>query len=136
MRPWLPLALAALGACGGATAEPLAPAAPAELTLTVVGTNDLHGRVGALPVLAGYLGVLRALRADDGALVVLDGGDMFQGTLESNLLEGAPVVEAYGALGYDAVTVGNHEFDYGPVGDATVARGPSDDPRGALSVRP
>ena len=41
---------------------------------------------------------------------------MFQGTLESNLNEGAAVVRAYNALGYDAVAVGNHEFDFGPVG--------------------
>ncbi|MBX3275377.1 MAG: 5'-nucleotidase C-terminal domain-containing protein [Sandaracinaceae bacterium] len=135
MRSWAALALGALTACGGASATPLEPAPRGELTLTVVGTNDLHGRVGALPVLGGYLEVLRALRSEDGALVVLDGGDMFQGTLESNLLEGAPVVEAYGALGYDAVTIGNHEFDYGPVGEAAVARGPGQDPRGALLAR-
>ncbi|MCA9610841.1 MAG: 5'-nucleotidase C-terminal domain-containing protein, partial [Myxococcales bacterium] len=98
-------------------------------------TNDLHGHVWALPWLAGYLEVLREARREDGAVVLLDGGDMFQGTLESNLLEGAPIVTAYDALRYDAVTIGNHEFDYGPVGERVTPTEPGDDPRGALLAR-
>ena len=121
-------------ACGGTPAPPASPAADA-VVLSVVGTNDLHGRVHALPVFGGYLDTLRAARADDGAVILLDGGDMFQGTLESNLAEGAPVVAAYQALGYDAVTIGNHEFDYGPEGPASVPQEQGDDPRGALRAR-
>lgn len=105
------------------------------VTITVIGTNDLHGHLRALPVFAGYLAILRELRESDGTVVLLDGGDMFQGTLESNLAEGAPVIEAYGALGYDAAAIGNHEFDYGPVGPAATPRSPEDDPRGALLAR-
>jgi 2',3'-cyclic-nucleotide 2'-phosphodiesterase (5'-nucleotidase family) len=67
--------------------------------------------------------------------VLVDAGDMFQGTLPSNLAEGAPVVAAYGALGYAAAAIGNHEFDYGPVGPAASPHGPGDDPRGALKAR-
>src|SRR5262249_10940092 len=44
------------------------------------------------------------------------------------------VVRAYNALGYDAVTIGNHEFDFGPVGPPQLP-GPGDDPRGALKQR-
>ncbi|MEP7122474.1 MAG: bifunctional UDP-sugar hydrolase/5'-nucleotidase [Byssovorax sp.] len=115
-------------------AAPIAP--PVEITL--VGTSDLHGRLATLPLLGGYLGVLRA-KNPDGVLLV-DGGDMFQGTLESNANEGSAVIEAYKTLGYDAVAIGNHEFDYGPVGDASTvhknAREGSDrDPRGALKAR-
>ena len=47
-------------------------------------------------------------------MLLVDAGDLFQGTLESNLNEGATVVDAYNALGYAAATIGNHEFDYGP----------------------
>jgi 5'-nucleotidase len=54
------------------------------------------------------------------------------GTLESNLFEGEPVIRAYNALGYTASAVGNHEFDYGPVGPDSVVRGPGQDPLGAL----
>lgn len=106
------------------------------VTISIVGTSDLHGHVRALPLLAAHLAGLRRERAEDGgAVVLLDAGDMFQGTLESNLEEGASVVAAYTALGYDAVAIGNHEFDFGPVGDRTTAREPSDDPRGALQAR-
>jgi 2',3'-cyclic-nucleotide 2'-phosphodiesterase (5'-nucleotidase family) len=100
----------------------------------VIGTSDLHGHIEMLPLLAGHLANLRASgRAD--AVVLLDGGDMFQGTLESNLNEGASVVEAYNELGYTAAAVGNHEFDFGPAGERSLPSGPDDDPRGALKAR-
>lgn len=102
-------------------------------TLSIVGTNDLHGRVHALPILSGYVDNLRAARkADDGSVLLLDAGDIVQGTLESNLLEGIPVRDAYAKLGYTAVAIGNHEFDFGPVGPDATPRKPSDDRRGAL----
>jgi 2',3'-cyclic-nucleotide 2'-phosphodiesterase (5'-nucleotidase family) len=109
---------------------------PANVTISLVGTNDLHGHIEALPRLAGYVANLRRARARDGGGVVLvDAGDMFQGTLESNLGEGAAVVRAYNLLAYDAAAVGNHEFDYGPVGPAPSPRAPTDDARGALKAR-
>ncbi len=104
------------------------------ITISVIGTNDVHGHLSRLPIFAGYMANLRAARSDGGVLLV-DGGDMFQGTLESNLSEGAPVVAIYNALGYDAVTIGNHEFDFGPVGKKAVPQTPQDDPRGALRAR-
>ncbi len=105
-------------------------------TLTILGTNDLHGAIDRLPILAGYVANVRAAReADGGQLLLIDAGDMFQGTLGSNLGEGAAVVAAYNAIGYDAVAIGNHEFDFGPVGPAVTASGPADDPRGALRAR-
>ncbi len=105
------------------------------VVLSVVGTADLHGRLAMLPWLAGHVENLRRARASDGAVVLLDAGDMFQGTLESNGEEGASVVRAYNALGYHAAAIGNHEFDYGPAGEATFARTPNDDPQGALRLR-
>jgi 2',3'-cyclic-nucleotide 2'-phosphodiesterase (5'-nucleotidase family) len=105
-------------------------------TLTVVGTSDLHGHLEALPLLGGYLDILRDLRSaagpDHGEVVLLDGGDMFQGTLESNAEEGLPVVQAYGLLGYQAVTIGNHEFDYGPLGPEATPKLDPMNPFGAL----
>ena len=67
--------------------------------------------------------------------LLIDAGDMFQGTLESNLSEGAPVVAAYNQLGYAAAAIGNHEFDYGPAGDRVIPATSTDDPRGALKAR-
>ena len=92
---------------------PAGTPATGTLTLSIVGTNDLHGGIlqrgdrGGLALLGGYLDNLRAARArDGGAVLLLDAGDMFQGTLESNLNEGAIVVAAYNALGYAAAAIG------------------------------
>jgi 5'-nucleotidase len=113
-----------------------AAASPEELTLTIVGTNDLHGRVERVAVLAGYVQILRRQRErDGGAVLLVDAGDMWQGTLESNLFEGATVTQAYAALRWDAATIGNHEFDFGPVGPSAIPRAAEDDPRGALRAR-
>lgn len=130
---------------GAPTAPAPSPSAPATaaprqtVDITVVGTSDLHGRLSTLPYLAGYVGVLRA--KNPGGVVLVDAGDMFQGTLESNTNEGAAVIDAYKALGYDAVTIGNHEFDFGPVGPASTPaqaakkEGPESDARGAIKAR-
>jgi 5'-nucleotidase len=138
-------------ACGtpGAAVAPAAPApATAPLRLTIAGTNDWHGWAqphqaaahdGSLVDeggLALYASVLKQLRAEtQGRLLVLDAGDVFQGTLVSNLSEGAVMVDAFNALGVAAAAVGNHEFDYGPVGPAVVATAPGQDPLGALKAR-
>jgi 2',3'-cyclic-nucleotide 2'-phosphodiesterase (5'-nucleotidase family) len=135
------LAVVALAACSQpATRDPTPPPVgkpkPGAVTLTILGTNDLHGALERLPLLAGYVANVRAARAaDGGGVVLLDGGDMFQGTLESNLGEGAHVVRAYNAIGYTAAAVGNHEFDFGPVGPAATPDSPDDDARGALKAR-
>jgi len=114
----------------------------ASVTISVIATTDLHGGVlqrgerGGLALLGGYLRNIRAARLRDGGGVLLvDSGDMFQGTLESNMNEGAAVVRAYNRLGYAAAAIGNHEFDYGPVGPRSTPTTPSDDPRGALKAR-
>jgi 5'-nucleotidase len=122
---------------------PHASAQPsAAITISVVATTDLHGGVlprgerGGLAMLGGYLQNIRAARMRDGGGVLLvDSGDMFQGTLESNLNEGAAVVRAYNGLGYAAAAIGNHEFDFGPAGPDETARTPGEDPRGALKAR-
>src|SRR5258707_8914192 len=105
----------------------------APIRLTIVGTNDLHGWIGGLPTFAGYLSILRA--DNPGGTLLLDAGDLFQGTLAANLTEGAVVIDAYNYLGYQATAIGNHEFDYGPEGPASVALQPGDDPVGALKAR-
>lgn len=104
--------------------------------VSIVGTNDLHGRVERVAALAGHVAIVRdRAKQRGGAVLLVDAGDMFQGTLESNQQEGAAVVVAYNHIGYDAVCIGNHEFDFGPVGDAVVSKSSSDDPRGALKQR-
>ena len=113
---------------GGEVEE--APAAP--IVLSVVGTNDVHGHLEDFATFAGHLANLRRERAADGAVLLIDGGDMWQGTLESNSTEGEVMVRLFNAVGYDAATIGNHEFDYGPAGEHTTPTEPGEDPRGAL----
>ncbi len=134
-------ALLAVAACQSAPLAPVArnaPLAPAELgpvTISIIGTNDVHGAITRLPLFAGYVANVRTARkADGGGVLLIDAGDIFQGTFESNLGEGVDMIRAYNALGYTAATIGNHEFDYGPVGPAT-RPGPGDDPQGALKAR-
>ncbi|HET7564501.1 MAG TPA: bifunctional UDP-sugar hydrolase/5'-nucleotidase, partial [Gemmatimonadaceae bacterium] len=92
--------------------------------LRIIATNDLHGAldpgrttkgkpVGGAEAMAAS--IERAERECGSPCVTLlvDAGDMFQGTAESNLQHGRPVVELYNALGYAAAAVGNHEFDWG-----------------------
>jgi 2',3'-cyclic-nucleotide 2'-phosphodiesterase (5'-nucleotidase family) len=147
MRPAmriLAVLLAATAACSGSPAatetavpaQPPPPAAapPRKVTLAVIGTSDLHGHIEKLPYLAGHIANLRAAREVD-EIVLVDGGDMFQGTLESNLNEGAAVIEAYNHIGYAAAAIGNHEFDFGPAGERPVPADDKDDPRGALKAR-
>ncbi len=156
MRIHLSLLLAALLGLGCKTSSAVAPeptqaaAAPAAepIRLTIVGTNDLHGwvyphqtpiaggkvlRQGGVAAFAGYLEILRA--DNPGGVLLLDGGDLFQGTLAANLTEGSVVIEAMNRLGYHAAALGNHEFDYGPVGPVSVVSSPDQDPFGALKAR-
>ena len=142
MRRVLVAVAVLIGASLTAAAIQRGPQAGATITLSVVGTNDLHGGFlpregkGGLPLLGGYVRNLRAARArDGGAVLLVDAGDMFQGTLESNTGEGAAVVDAYNVLGYAAAALGNHEFDFGPVGPKPTPQQPGDDPRGALKAR-
>jgi 5'-nucleotidase len=151
------LLLASLLGCTGASAGSGAPSPPsgaapsaapsaaasgvpsaATVDITVLGTSDLHGHLSTLPLLASYVRALRAKNPD--GVVLVDAGDMFQGTIESNMNEGAAVIDAYKKLGYDAAALGNHEFDYGPVGEPSTVRkdakeGPDRDPRGAIKAR-
>jgi 2',3'-cyclic-nucleotide 2'-phosphodiesterase (5'-nucleotidase family) len=113
-----------------------------EVTISIIGTNDVHGalvangRAGGLVTVSAYVDALRRARsADGGAVLVIDAGDMWQGTLESNLGEGAAVVAAYNAMGVTAAAIGNHEFDFGPEGPHAIPVETGEDPRGNLKRR-
>ncbi len=121
---------------------PEAPASQDRILISLIGTNDVHGVFfpepdrGGLVTISGYVDAVRAARAEDGgAVLLIDAGDMWQGMLESNLTEGATVVEAYNAMEYTAAAIGNHEFDFGPIGEAATPQAEGDDPRGALKQR-
>ncbi|MBI5573149.1 MAG: bifunctional metallophosphatase/5'-nucleotidase [Elusimicrobia bacterium] len=82
----------------------------AELTttsITVYHTNDVHGHIETSAVLSNFLKLQKK------PFVLLDAGDIFQGTPEGDLTNGEVVVKIMNELGYDAMVVGNHELDKG-----------------------
>jgi 5'-nucleotidase len=109
-------------ACAAALLIGLAPALAEELKLGILHTNDTHGHL--LPFKAhgeaGWGGVakrrvaMQRARADtDYYWLTLDAGDVMQGTPLSNLLTGFLDFECMNQMGYEAMCLGNHEFDFG-----------------------
>jgi 2',3'-cyclic-nucleotide 2'-phosphodiesterase (5'-nucleotidase family) len=95
-------------------------------TFTILHTNDVHGQLelsGSNPGLARVAYRVNQVRAAVGAenVLLVDSGDEMQGSLLSNLWHGEPVIAVYNAMGYNAATFGNHEFDWGQIvlGDRT-----------------
>lgn len=91
--------------------------------LRVLATSDIHGRllpetyswsggrlVGGVAALSTYLKTEAA--GFDGVTIILDGGDVMQGTPISNLTKGRSTVESLNAIGYTAAAIGNHEYDW------------------------
>jgi 5'-nucleotidase / UDP-sugar diphosphatase len=98
-------------------------------TVTILHTNDLHARVEAASVsrkpYGGYARqatLIRKFRESDPNTVLLNGGDTFQGTLFFNVYEGLADAAFMNMAGYQAMAVGNHEFDRGPAALAAFAK--------------
>ncbi len=110
--------------------------AAAEYKLTILHTNDIHSRIESINKYDStcdaedeaegkcFGGMARLKTAIDGRrdalngqnVLVLDAGDPFQGSLFYTTYKGAAEAEFMEAIGYDAMAVGNHEFDDGPEG--------------------
>src|SRR5215472_7287206 len=86
-------------------------------SLTILHTNDLHARISPLENgHGGFAYVAAAVRHErEGCkdCVFLNAGDLVQGSPVSTIFHGLPVYEIANLLGFDAATLGNHEFDYG-----------------------
>lgn len=128
------LSLAGLSGCAGSSAK--SPARP--ITLTLLHTNDTHSRLEPFPrdgeLSAGNQGpqqggvarrktLIDRIRASEPNVLLLDAGDNFQGTIFYNAWKGSAEIMALNALGYDATTLGNHEFDLGPAELGRALRG-------------
>lgn len=91
--------------------------------ITILHTNDLHCRFEAFeksdPRYGGRGGMnrisayVKKMRKFDPELVLLDSGDFSQGTPYYNFFKGEVVLKLMSEMGYDATTIGNHEFDSG-----------------------
>ncbi|MBI1861108.1 MAG: 5'-nucleotidase C-terminal domain-containing protein [Deltaproteobacteria bacterium] len=96
--------------------------------IVILATNDIHGGLdeatfnnqpaGGMAIWASIVRATRQAVAKNPAdgVLLLDGGDQFQGTLLSNFDEGLTAFKVLNAIGYDAAVPGNHAFDFGPVG--------------------
>jgi len=96
----------------------------AELTsLVILHTNDVHSRLEPFPEdgsrNAGYGGaarraaMIKKIRSEHEHVLLFDSGDIFQGTPYFNFYLGEPEIKLMTAMGYDATTMGNHDFDAG-----------------------
>lgn len=101
-------------------------------TLTILHTNDTHSQVEALEegkrdeFCGGYtrrMGLIAQERKADPNLLVFDAGDFCQGTPYFNFYHGRIEIDAMNRMGYDAVMLGNHEFDNGVDTLATILQG-------------
>jgi len=106
--------------------------AAADYSLTILHTNDFHARFEPISrfdsgcsaednaegkCFGGTARLVTAIadaRARTNNSILVDGGDQFQGTLFYTYYKGAAAAEFMNQLGYDGMTVGNHEFDDGP----------------------
>ena len=75
--------------------------------------NDTHGSYidGDTPGLARVSAIINEV--DQGNLIKIANGDIFQGSYVSNVLQGAPLIEALNAMDFDCFVIGNHDFDWG-----------------------
>ncbi|MGD9918958.1 MAG: bifunctional UDP-sugar hydrolase/5'-nucleotidase [Paenirhodobacter sp.] len=108
--------------------------AQADYTLHILHTNDLHSRIESInkydstcaaedEAEGKCFGGIARVKAEVDAMrkelagqnvIVLDAGDQFQGSLFYTTYKGKDTAEFMNAIGYDAMAVGNHEFDDGP----------------------
>ncbi len=93
------------------------------LKLRILATTDLHAHLLRYDYLhdtatskfglEGLVDVIRAAALDCDAAILVDNGDLLQGSLMGEIAEDHPMVEALNLLGYTAATAGNHDFNFG-----------------------
>lgn len=97
--------------------------------LTILHTNDVHSRIEPFPMdgsrnqglggVAARTALVNQIRQEQEQVLLLDAGDIFQGTPYFNIYKGEPEIKAMTMMGYDASTMGNHDFDLGMENFAT-----------------
>jgi 5'-nucleotidase len=115
------LYLVGFGALANSPVKVLAQAEPKKLT--ILHTNDWHSRIEPFPAIDKKLGgkggaaaraaYINKVRDEKGEILLLDAGDIFQGTPYFNFFGGELEYKLMSQMGYDCVTLGNHDFDAG-----------------------
>jgi 5'-nucleotidase len=98
-------------------------AADNERKITILHTNDVHSRLEPFPMdggrnqglggVAPRAALIKQIRQQAENVLLLDAGDIFQGTPYFNIYKGEPEIKAMTMMQYDACTIGNHDFDAG-----------------------
>jgi len=91
--------------------------------ISIYHTSDIHGmyfsrlakwdKERSTQSIGGFAALSALIKKDKNPKIILDSGDMFQGTPEGNITKGIASIEFMNALGYSAVVVGNHDYDFG-----------------------
>lgn len=91
--------------------------------LVILHTNDTHSQIeptdptavrnAAMGGYARRMGVINQIRSQEENVLLVDAGDLFQGTPYFNFFNGRVEIEGYNMMKYDVITLGNHEFDNG-----------------------
>lgn len=91
--------------------------------ITILHTNDVHSRIEPFPMdgsrnqglggVARRAALINKIRKEQKNVLLLDAGDIFQGTPYFNLFGGELEMKLMSDMGYDAATIGNHDFDNG-----------------------
>lgn len=91
------------------------------ITITVLHTNDLHAHVEPTAIKGANFGgyarqatLIKEIRKREKNVLLLNAGDVFQGTLYFNTYQGLADLSVMNTIGYSAMCLGNHEFDKGP----------------------
>jgi len=106
-----------------AISAPLLEAAAGETLITILHTNDTHSQIDPLPAndkqypnkggVARRATLVKRVRKQNPNTLLIDAGDVFQGTPYFNFYKGEVEYKSMSLIGYDVVTLGNHDFDNG-----------------------
>ena len=110
------LALVAALLMAGCVSGPAGKPLPAEVKITIVHTNDIHARAVENKAELGYTrigAVVKKVKAENPNTLVIDAGDTFHGLPFANLERGSSIAKLMNAVGYDYMTTGNHDYNYG-----------------------
>ena len=102
----------------------LFPLVVSSKTLVIFHTSDTHGFFYPQNKIGGFAALKNVINHEKKPFLLLDSGDFANGTAEAKFSRGAKAVQLMNAVGYSAVTIGNHEFDFKDAGITALIQKP------------